>query len=288
MDPFPTLAPYARETRIASGLRLFYFAAGDPANPPMLLIHGLGDEADTWRHVIPALAERFYVIAPDLPGFGRSDQPDTAYSLDFLTASLLGLLHSLGIPKAWLVGSSLGGILAQSIALSQPERVERLALLDGSLLARRQPLSMQLLLFLVPGLGEWMYKRLRRDPAAAYASLRPYYANLDGLPQADQDFLYQRVQERVWSDGQRRAYLSVLRSLAGSVTRLQKDLPARLAALATPTLVMWGEQDQINPIENAHALAQAQPSARLVTLADCGHLPHQERPQETLAALLDF
>ena len=285
MPPHPSLAPFARQATLASGLRLFYYEAGLSSSPALLLIHGLGDEADTWRLVMAPLAQRFHVIAPDLPGFGRSDQPDTAYTLDFLCASLLGLLDSLDIARARLVGSSLGGMLAHKLALENPQRVERLFLLDGSLVARRQPLTLQLLLFLIPGLGEYLYNRLRKDPQAAYATLRPYYADLDALPQAERDFLFARVQQRVWSDGQRRAYFSVLRSLAASVSGLQKDLPARLFALSTPTLVIWGEQDHINPLDNAHALIELQSSARLLSLPGVGHLPQQEAAETVVESI---
>ncbi|MCS6863432.1 MAG: alpha/beta fold hydrolase, partial [Abditibacteriales bacterium] len=75
MEPWPALAPYVRKVQLRSGLTLFAFEAGAPDAPPLLLIHGLGDEADTWRHVFLPLAERYHVIAPDLPGFGRSDKP---------------------------------------------------------------------------------------------------------------------------------------------------------------------------------------------------------------------
>ena len=70
-------------------------------------------------------------------------------------------------------------------------------------MATRQALNLNLLLFMIPGVGEWLYTRLRRDPQAAYDTLRPYYADLEGMAQADRDFLFQRVNERVWSDKQK-------------------------------------------------------------------------------------
>jgi pimeloyl-ACP methyl ester carboxylesterase len=176
-------------------------------------------------------------------------------------------------------------LLCQEIVLTRPERATGLVLLDGTLVATGQALNLQLLLFMIPGVGEWLYNRLRRDPLEAYDTLRPYYADLDGLAQADRDFLFQRVNERVWSDKQRRAYFSVLRRLALWVTRQQKSLPERLGRCQTPTLVIWGEADRIVSESAAERLVELQATARLVTIAGAGHLPHQEKPAAVLEAI---
>jgi pimeloyl-ACP methyl ester carboxylesterase len=288
MQPYPGLERYAESIHLPrNGLRLFYFAAGDLARPALLLLHGLGDEADTWRHLIEPLSRRWRVIAPDLPGFGRSDKPRRPYTLDFLRGCIFELLEALAIDKVMLVGHSLGGMLVHGMLLDQPDRASGLALLDGALLTRPQRLSPSLLLFLTPLLGEYIYTSLRKDPQAAYASLRPYYTGMENLPQAERDFLYYRVNQRVWSDGQRRAYLSTLRHMAASISRLQKGLPARLADLHIPTLILWGAQDQINPPENGVALSHLQPETRLVLIPEAGHMPHQERPQLVLDEMLN-
>ena len=315
MQPNPGLEKVAQTVALPrNGLCLFYFDAGAPEQPAALLLHGLGDEADTWRYLIEPLSRRWRVIAPDLPGFGRSDKPKRAYTLDFLRGSMFELLEVLSVREVFLVGHSLGAMLAHGMALEQigsspfgfvepevpdPERsldtesgdasiqVSGLVLLDGALLTRPQRLNPELLLFLAPLLGEWLYTRLRKDPQAAYATLRAYYAEMDKLPQVEHDFLFYRVNQRVWSDDQRRAYFSTLRNMARSISRLQKDLPARLAKLHTPTLILWGAQDRINPPENGTALAQIQPDARLVLIPDAGHMPHQERAQAVLDEIVN-
>jgi pimeloyl-ACP methyl ester carboxylesterase len=288
MAPFHSLAAYAEETQLPSGLRMFHFTAGDPCKHPILLVHGLGDEADTWRHLIEPLAKSYYVIAPDLPGFGRSDLLGVRYTFESLANSLLELLSVHKIHEVHLVGSSLGAMLVQWIALRKPEIARSLTLIDGSLLIKKQPLSLQMLLFLTPGLGEWLYTRLSKYPDQAYATLRPYYADIDQLPKPERDFLYKRVQERVSRKKQRQAYFSTLRALASSVSSLQKELPAQLSSLQTPTLVIWGEKDAINPIENAHALVKVQTKAHIAQLPGAGHLPHQESPEAVLQVLLEM
>jgi pimeloyl-ACP methyl ester carboxylesterase len=269
-----------------SGLSVYVYDVGEPESSAMMLIHGLGDEADSWRHVIEPLSARFRIVALDLPGFGRSDKPRRAYSVPFLCDTVLALMDALSIAGATLVGNSLGAVIAQSIALERPERVRGLVLIGGMLLTRTQPLNLAMLSFLLPGVGEWLYTRLRKDPQAAFETLRGYYADLDGLPEADRSFLFQRVNERVWSDGQRRAYFSVLRNTAKWVPAQQRGLDEKLAQLATATLVIRGAHDQLMPLENAQALVDVQPSAKLVTIPGAGHLPQQERPQALLDAIL--
>jgi pimeloyl-ACP methyl ester carboxylesterase len=287
MPPWPDLAKYARQVTLSkAGLTIFLYDTRDSELPSALLLHGLGDEADTWRYIIEPLSAFYRVLAPDLPGFGRSEGPDKGYTLPFFCQALLELLQVLDISHTTLIGHSLGGVISHTITLENPQVVERLVLVSGSLVSRSQKLNLQSMLFMIPGLGEWMYNHLRKDPQAAYASLEPYYHDLAGLPPKDRDFLYKRVNQRVWSDGQRRAYFSTLRNLVPYVLNQQRGLEARLAKLGTPTLVIWGQDDQVMPAENGLALAELQPSARLVLLPDTGHNVQQDSPQALLDAVL--
>jgi pimeloyl-ACP methyl ester carboxylesterase len=224
-------------------------------------------------------------LAPDLPGYGRSDKPRRAYTVPFDCQVLLELLDHLEIERATLIGHSLGALVAQSVALDHPDRVARLVLIGGSLVATKQRLALGTLLFLVPGVGEWLYSRLRKDPEAAYETLRPYYGDLDRLPEADRAFLYRRVNERVWSDGQRRAFFSTLRHLARWLPTQQQALPARLAASRVPTTAIWGELDRMSPAEGGRRLAELQPGVRLVVVPKAGHNVHQENPSAVLHAI---
>jgi pimeloyl-ACP methyl ester carboxylesterase len=286
MQPWPALEPYARSIYLPrNGLTLHLYEAGATDAPPIFLIHGLADEADTWRHLVPPLSTQYRVLAPDLPGFGRSEKPDRPYTVPFFQDILLELLDRLEVQRAVLVGHSLGAVIVHALALSHRERVERLTLIGGSLVARSQRVDLATLLFLIPGLGEWLYSRLRKDPQAAYRTLEPYYGNLDHLPEADREFLFQRVNERVWSDGQRRAFLSTFRNLARWIPGQQRGLPSRLATLDVPTLVLWGEADRMMPVENGHALVELQPTARLVVVPRVGHNVHQEDPEAVLETL---
>jgi pimeloyl-ACP methyl ester carboxylesterase len=289
MPAWPSLTELGKTTALPNqDLSLFFFEAGDPADPAIVMIHGLGDEADTWRHQILPLAKDHHVIALDLPGFGRSDHPKRAYDPHFMMSAILGLMDALGLEKATLMGSSLGGILSQGIALSHPERLSGLILVDGALYQPDSMTDRSLQLMQIPLIGEMIYTRFRKDPEAAYDSLRVVYHDLDALPEADRDFLYTRVNQRVWSDGQRRAYFSTLRKLMPWVKNAQADLPKQLTALPIPTLVIRGELDPLFSAENASAIQSLQPDVEILTISGMGHLPQQEDPDAFLKGLTEW
>lgn len=279
------LEAFARTVTLPrSGAKLFLYDTGASGAPPIILVHGLGDEADTWRRVIPGLARRWRVIAPDLPGFGRSPLPGRRLTPRFLSSILLELLESLELPQAVFMGSSLGAALVQITAVVRPSAVNGLILVDGGLLVRsRVPPS--LLAMLVPGIGERRYRSLEKDRGAAYVSLLPYYSRLDLLPDAERQFLRERVGERVASDSQRRAYFSLFRSYF--VWRLLNGMFAarRARKLELPVTYVWGARDRILPILAADAARALQPDAELTVIDGAGHLPHQERPEEFLRAV---
>jgi pimeloyl-ACP methyl ester carboxylesterase len=280
MKPFPGLEKYSRLVHLPNiDLNIFLYDSEKENVPAILFIHGLGDEADTWRHVIFPLVAQFRVIALDLPGFGRSEKPRRSYNPLFFQHVILELMDILAIERVILAGHSLGAVIAHTISLEHSFRLDRLVLLDGSLVVRRQKIDLNTMLFLIPGLGEWLYGRLRRDPQAAYESLKPYYAHLEELPSEEREFLFQRVNQRVWSEGQERAFFSTFRNLVRWIPGEQKDLPSRLAKHNVPTLVLWGEEDCINFVQNGQILVELQSSAKIVVIPDAGHNVHQEKPQ---------
>ena len=262
----------------------FFFEAGTGSN--VVLVHGNGDEADTWRHVLPALAGKYRVIALDLPGFGRS-APRDAGNLMALAADVRGLINALGLERVALVGSSLGASVSSAAAVSMPGRVSSLTIIGGPMpgLREAQPeASPGIRAMLEPGVGEAYYTGLRdAGQDAAYATLEPYYGDLSALSATDRSFLRERVWSRVWSDTQRTAFFAALRSMFdpvedGFLTGL-KDVPIQL---------IWGEHDAIVPIAAAHGILAAFPQSQLEVIADAGHLPQQERPEAVLEALKGF
>lgn len=287
----PVLAAYGRTVPLPrSRTELFCYDAGSRDSPAVLLVHGLGDEADSWRRVIGPLSSSHRVIAPDLPGFGRSPRVRRRrLSPPFLAGALLELLDALDVRRVVVVGSSLGASLAQVIALRAPDRVARLVLVDGGLLARAR-LSSSLLLSLVPWLGEKRYRSLSRNIDAAYASLMPYYGSLSALPAEERDFLRRRVAERVVSETQMRAYFAFFRGYFRWMFFRGRGFAERARKLGIDTLYVWGARDHIIPVSSGQeALTRhvdgGRAVARLEIIAEAGHLPHQESPREFLRLL---
>jgi pimeloyl-ACP methyl ester carboxylesterase len=280
MTPWLSLKQFSSRQQINENQQLFYFESGQPADTSLILIHGLGDEADTWRHTIPALTPDWHVLAPDLPGFGRSSQPRIRYTPEMMMDTINQFLDLKQVDKAVLIGSSLGAILSQALCLDHPERIVGLVLSDGALLQTTLLKDPGLKLMRIPLVGEFFYTRFRRDPQTAWNSLQPMYFDLENLPQEDRDFLFKRVNQRVWSNEQRRAYFSTLRHLIPWLKICQDGLKEALSHLACPTLLIRGEHDPLFSSENAQDIEKVQPGAKAVTIENAGHLPHQERPDQ--------
>jgi len=284
MQPWPEIACFGRSIRIKkSNLNIFCFDSGSTGSHGIVMLHGLGDEADTWRHVFVPLSEKHHVVALDLPGFGRSDKPNKDYTPKFFMNTIVELIEQLEMKSVILMGNSLGGLLSHALAVNYPERITGLILVDGALLQLKPLRDMNFALMRIPLLGEWFYTNLRKNPEAAFNSLRTVYHDLDGLPKSDREFLYTRVNKRVWSDGQKRAYFSTLRNLSSWVRDYQAHLPGQLAVLQTPTLIIRGESDNLFPEENARGILKVQPKAVFHTIKGAKHLPHQEQPSKFLS-----
>jgi pimeloyl-ACP methyl ester carboxylesterase len=275
---------------------LFYYdyaPKADPGKPALVLVHGLGDEADTWRHVIPLFGEAGYrVLAPDLPGFGRS--PFVRRS--GLTAhrdavrELAGAVSEFSAERAGpgvvLVGSSMGAAVACAAVLAGfPAKA--LVLLDGCI-PLEKAIAPPLLLSALPFIGKAWYREFRNNPEGAWASLFSYYADIQALGDDDKQFLRARVMDRVQSPFQERAYFSTLRSMI--VENLRASYYRRIASWPGNIALVWGEEDRVMPKTEAEAFIKLRnnTATELSMIQGAGHLPHQEKPKETAEAVLAF
>jgi len=264
------------------GSRIHYLTAG--SGPPLVLLHGGGECALAWRWVLPELARRFRVIAPDFPGTGGSDRPPTGYTAAMPGEFAGALLDALGIERAAVAGHSLGGLAAMQLALRDPARVSALALVASAGLGREIHPALKDLCS--PGLGDWatawaitplgQFQRVGWRALGCFSHLRraPLGWFVDQLwlgiyPQIVWDqLLLSRV--LIGPEGQKAVFLD------------------RLPDISVPTLIVWGESDQILPVAHGRRAAGRIPHSRLVTIPDCGHMPHIERPEAFLDAFLSF
>ena len=258
------------------GHRVRYVRAG--RGPAVLLVHGFGSSIYTWKDVIPGLAADHDVIALDLPGFGLSDQPPDL-TADDLPRSLIGLLDLLGVPRAALVGNSLGGAAVALAAASRPDRASALVLIDSAgfnMDPQRRP----------------TFVRVAMSPAGAMLARLPGKRLLVQLALRD---VFRDV--RLVSDERVAEYLqgalrpggfAAVRSLGASLEGRYGAVQQALASVSAPTLVVWGREDSWIPIADSERFAAAIAGARTEIVEDCGHMPQEERPRELVVILRRF
>ena len=293
MKPWPSLAPYGKTLSMPGGGLFYYDSKGnaESGKPAIILVHGLGDEADTWRHVFPILAEAGYrVIAPDLPGFGRS-QWKGRISLRRHCMTVIRLITETAAASAEqpavIAGSSLGAGITEMIASMRPDLVKAMILLDGCF-----PFSGNMdggfYSLALPFIGTRWYRSFRSNHEIVWKSLYPYYGNLDAMNTADREFLRERVIARVESPNQERGYLSTLRSMSNFFLFGKKTMTEKIKSWPGKILMIWGENDRIFPQEKADPFRSLRPDTDFVLVPGAGHLPHQEKPAETAAKMLSF
>ena len=266
------------------GVQVHYKTVGE-GETVLILLHGFGAGEFTWQEVIVPLSEYGMVVAYDRPGFGLTERPlpgqwtgTNPYSSGFQPELLVGLMDSLGIERAVLVGNSAGGNVAAQTALDYPDRVQGLMLVDASIYGH--------------GSAEEMVE--------AGLSL-PVFQNVGPLIARFATLVGTRFADGAWhepaklSPEMRAKYQSQLQAdhwdygfwEAGRVG-LPDDLSRRLAELNLPVLVITGDNDFVVPTENSIRLAAELPDARLAILSNCGHVPNEECPSQFLAAVSGY
>jgi pimeloyl-ACP methyl ester carboxylesterase len=253
-----------KSVTLSDGVTLAYISMGNPSGPPVVLIHGYTDNARDWVPLIPYLSPSFHLILLDLRGHGRSSKPECCYTrLDFAYDVKL-LLDELKIPRADIVGHSMGSFVAQTFAEFWPEHTRRVVLISSSGGPR-------------PGAAE---RKPSFDYAAKIRALKepidpdsPFMIEWWSSPTAvDEDFI--RRQRRDAAAIPLRVWLAVLDQ---GVTTL--DLQRTLPRLTEPTLLIWGSKDPIMPEEVRQTLRAALPHAEVKVFAGLGHNPFWEQPE---------
>jgi pimeloyl-ACP methyl ester carboxylesterase len=255
------------------------------AGPAVLLVHGITSSSRTWRTVMPALAEHYDVIAPDLLGHGRSAKPRGDYSLGAYASGLRDLLVALEIPSATVVGHSLGGGVAMQFAYQFPERVERLVLVDSGGLGAE--VSLVLRAATLPG-AEYVLPLLASSPLRGAGGIVGSVLGRVGLrPSADVQGMAEGF-ESLGDAAARRAFVHTARSVIDP-TGQRVDATDRLyLAEHVPSLIVWGDRDRMIPVkhgEDAHALM---PNSRFETFPGAGHFPFNDDPDRFVALLHEF
>jgi pimeloyl-ACP methyl ester carboxylesterase len=265
-----------------NGLPIRYLSAG--VGPPLVLLHGAGDNALDWQFVMPTLAATHRVYAPDLPGSPDSARPAADYSPAFFERFVITFVNSLGIGRATYVGNSLGGLIALRLALSEPARVAALVLVDSAGLG--YAINPAFTSVNLPGLGEAAIP-FWRTPVGAYQRAWGRTALLFAHPTSVPREWLAEQRRLALAPGYLEAHLTVLRALVNPLGQ-RKVLVDRLPFLKIPTLVVWGARDRVFPQSQAKEAITRLQEGSLALIPDCGHMPHVERPDHFSVAFEAF
>ena len=228
-----------------------YFTAG--SGDPLVLVHGVNDQAGSWFTVAPALARSYRVIIPDLPGHGESEPKEGPLPIPLMVERLHGVVRASGAPSIILTGNSLGGWIAILYTLAHPERVSRLVLEAAGGLAR--PLASPI---------------IARDRGEALIILR----NVHGPHYQPQEWVIDALLQRASASPMLR------------VTAMTEHfIDARLGEIAVAASIVWGADDGVVPRSYAEALQQGIRNAKLHVIEGAAHIPHLQQPERFLACL---
>lgn len=243
-----------RESFTILGTRVCALVAGQ--GPLVLFLHGTGGSSRAWSNQLRRLSQTHKVVAVDLPGYGDSELGDAVHSVSDYVPFLDAWMESAGWESAVVVGSSMGGRLALQLALDYPHRVRALVLVNAS------------------GL------RLPEHPMMSPADVSPADFMKALFHRPSHQFVAARAVSTLppWYD-------TMKRLSAGGAS---PDLAGRLGEIHVPTLILWGEHDQVIPPPYAEAFHEGIPNSQLKWLKSCGHVPMLERPGEVNDAFMEF
>jgi pimeloyl-ACP methyl ester carboxylesterase len=253
--------------------------------PDVLLLHGLGGTRASLFETAAALSGDYRVHAPDLPGFGSSSKPATgAYNARWFAEIVLGLMDELEIPRAHLVGNSMGGRVAIEAGLIAPQRVAALGLLCPAVAFVRRGLH-PVVRMLRPEFGMLPHRFRRSTVASQFWSI---FFDRDVVDPAVGDLMVDEFRRIYQSPGARYAFLSSARNIYLEAPFGRSGFYPRLAELEPPALFIWGKQDAVIPAGFSRQVSKWLPSAEQVTIEGCGHVPQVECAGETNELLRSF
>ncbi len=246
------------------GQTIKYYDQGE--GPPLVLVHGLGADADVWAFCLEQLSQTHRVIAPDLLGFGRSSKPFINYRVPTFIEVLERFLKALAVPQASLVGNSMGGWILAWFAIQFPERVNKLVLNDAIGIVAG---AVEVAIDFRPS----SLQNMRRIMEFMFYDER---LATDGMVEEAYEFHLER------NDG------PTIASVLEAIHQRLDYLDDQLHRLKVPTLLIWGDSDPVSPLSVAENYRRLIPGARLEIIPQCGHIPALEKPQELVQHVLQF
>lgn len=260
----------------ARGARIRFVEAG--AGAPLLLVHDFAATREAWTASVLRLSQRFRVVAPDLPGFGASEKPDPqryAYGWDAFSDSVFDLVAALGLGRIHVCGHGMGGGVALSLAASHPALVHRLVL-TSALVYPPKDLALERA-GRMPLVGDVLWRQLMGSTLFRTYVEASVYSGAARLPEGRAEAFYEAFSAPA---GRQAAHATLI---AKADTR---PLVARLPRVSAETLVIWGRDDRLAPIEHGRRLAR-ELRGRFEVL-ECGRCPPDEVPDAFSASVAAF
>jgi pimeloyl-ACP methyl ester carboxylesterase len=260
-----------------------YRIAGD--GPLIVLVHGITSTSQCWRDVMPWLADRYTVLAPDLLGHGESAKPRGDYSLGAYASGIRDLMAALGYERATFLGHSLGGGVAMQLAYQFPEWCERLVLVSSGGLGHQ--VHFLLRAAALPG-AEWVLPLIAgpgpRDVGRAVGRLMSQL----GIRPAPDLAEFARGYASLADIEARHAFIHTLRSVIDPTGQRVSARDRLYLAAEVPSLVIWGANDRIIPIRHGRRAHEEMPGSRFVELPDAGHFPQLDQPRGFVEEIVRF
>jgi pimeloyl-ACP methyl ester carboxylesterase len=264
-----------------NGERVAYLDVGQ--GQPVILIHGFGGSMWQWEHQQQPLSAEFRLITPDLVGSGLSTKPEIEYRPEQMLDYFIGFMDALGIRQVALVGNSMGAGLAMGMALTYPDRVSQLVLIDGLPANVRERLTSPSIKRALDtsapswmaSFGNWLFggvmiesvlKEIVHDPA----------------------LLTPAVIERSNRNRRRPGVMPPLMTVRDTLPLWESGFAKRIGEIRHPTLILWGEEDRVFPLPAGEDLQRTIKGSALVRIPNAGHIPQWERPDLANRAMIEF
>ena len=259
-----------------NGVNIYYEISG--SGEPLVLIAGIGYDRWYWQRMLPGLSRQFQVIAFDNRGIGQSDKPPGPYNAQLLANDTAGLLDALEIPQAQVFGHSMGGFVAQALALDYPQRLKKLILAATNFGGPNHiPVSAEVLTILSDVSGDPV-ERFRRSLRVSVAS---------GFEENHPDMIAEWIAYRLANPLDPVANLAQMGVGLGLYSE-EACFEKRLPVVRAPTLILFGDQDRVVPTANAGLLARQIPDSRVQFLPHAGHHFPIEVPGAAVKAVIKF
>lgn len=269
------------------GMNVHYTDQG--SGVPIILLHGSGGSLHTWEGWANELKTNYRVISIDLPAFGLTGpHAQGDYSINSYTKFLYDFVNNLKLDRFHLAGNSLGGGIAWNFTSNYPEKVDKLLLLDAS--GNRPKPKKQIKETKEKKRSSFSVFRLARIPVInkIFLYFTPKFIIRNNLEQVYfddskvTDVLVEQYHDFALREGNRQAFMDRLTMKRG------KDTSHKLKEIHNPTLVLWGENDRWISVKSAYKFNEDIPNSKLVIMKETGHLPMEERPEESVKIAIDF